>query len=347
MPSDARTSVTEIDVAGYELVVRCEEPASGYLGYIALHSTRLGPAVGGTRVWRYESEEAALEDVLRLSRGMTYKNALAGLPLGGGKSVVVAPEGAWDRERIFSAHGRFVERLGGRYVTAEDVGTSPADMLTIRAETRHVAGLQSGGGDPSPWTARGVFRGIETSARRRWGSSDLRGRTVAIQGCGNVGRHVALLCAEAGARVVCADVDAARAAHVAVECGGSTVDADRIVAVEADVFAPCALGGVLDDETIAGLRAEIVAGAANNQLALPRHGDLLDERGILYAPDFVVNAGGVLSGSVDLLGWAPSEVPARVDAIATTLDEVYDVAAAERIPPSRAAELAAERRLAR
>ena len=222
----------------HERVLFCRDPEAGYRGVIALHSSVAGPAAGGTRLWSYESEEAAVEDALRLSRGMTYKNVMAGLPLGGGKSVIFREENM-DREAVFRAHGRFVERLGGRYVTAEDVGTSPADMEIIRRETAYVAGVAV---DPSPRTAHGVARAMRAAAFRRWGSDELAGRTVALQGCGNVGFHLALELKEMGAGLVVTDVDPGRVRRAVEATGARTVEPEAIFDVEADVFAPCALG---------------------------------------------------------------------------------------------------------
>ena len=337
--------IVEKKVSGYESVFVAREPRAGYLGIIAVHSTALGPAVGGARFWDYADEAAALEDALRLARGMTYKNALAGLPLGGGKSVIVGDHRALDREAVMRAHGRFVDTLGGRYVTAEDVGTSPADMEIIRAETRHVAGLPDCSGDPSPVTARGVFRAVQASAKFRWGADELSGRTVALQGCGNVGRHLAKRLHAAGARLVVTDVNAARVRRVVEECGARAVAPAEIYDAEADIFAPCALGAVLDDETIPRLRVEIVAGAANNQLREPRHGDALQERGRLYAPDYVANAGGIINGCVELLGWTPERALAKVDEIYDTLLSIFERAGAAGVAPHRAADQVAERRL--
>ena len=326
--------ITELEAGGtHELLLACEDEGAGYRGVVAVHSTALGPAVGGARFLGYASREEAVTDALRLSRGMTYKNALAGLPLGGGKSVIIGDNRARDREAIFRAHGRFVESLGGRYITAEDVGTSPSDMEIVRRETRHVAGLLDKSGDPSPVTARGVLRAIEASARFRWGSDDLAGRRVAVQGLGHVGYHLARELRAAGARLVVAECDAERVAP------------SEIYSAEADIFAPCALGGVLNDETIPRLRVEVVAGAANNQLLEARHGDALEARGILYAPDYVANAGGVINGCVELLGWRPGEARRKVEEIYDTLLNVFRVARAWAVAPHVAAGRLAEERL--
>ncbi|WP_437631242.1 Glu/Leu/Phe/Val dehydrogenase dimerization domain-containing protein [Sorangium sp. So ce854] len=331
--------------AGHEQVLFCADEAAGYRGIIAIHSTALGPALGGTRLLRYATDEEALVDALRLSRGMTYKNALAGMDVGGGKAVILRGAEPLDRERLFRAHGRFIERLGGRFITGEDVGTTPADMELIRRETRHVKGLAGEGGDPSPWTARGVLRAMQAAARHRWGSDDLAGRAVAIQGCGSVGSRLAAELHRLGARLIVADVEPERARRVAAELGAAVAPPDAIASAEADIFAPCALGGVLDDRAVQALRAEIVAGAANNQLLEPRHGDALAARGVLYVPDVVANAGGVLSGGADLFGWSRAEVERRVHAIHDTVLLVLEMAKADGAPPHVAAERLAEQRL--
>lgn len=327
---------------GHERVLFCRDPEAGYRGVIAIHSTAAGRAAGGTRLWPYASEEAAVEDALRLSRGMTYKNVMAGLPLGGGKSVIFSEPGM-DREAVFRAHGRFVESLGGRYVTAEDVGTSPADMEVIRRETEHVAGIVS---DPSPRTAHGVVRAMQAAAFHRWGSDDLTGRTVAIQGCGNVGFHLALELHGLGARLVVTDLDAGRVRRTVEATGAQAMGLDEILDVEADVLAPCALGGILSPETVPRLRVEIVAGAANNQLRDPEDGDRLRNRDILYVPDYVANAGGVIGGCAELLGWSGAEMKERVERIYDTLLEVLRLAGEQDVPPHAAADRLVERRLA-
>lgn len=338
----------------HERVVLCRDPEAGYRAVLAIHSTVAGPAVGGTRLWSYPSEADAVTDALRLSRGMTYKNALAGLPLGGGKAVILAGGDATTattgREAMLRAHGRAVERLGGRFVTAEDVGTSPADMEILRRETRHVAGLPDGAGgsgDPSPRTAHGVVRAIRAAAFHRWGSDKLAGRTVSIQGCGHVGQHLARELSDLGARLRVTDVDGERVRHVVEATGAEAVAPEAIFDVEADLFAPCALGGILNAETIPRLRVEIVAGAANNQLREGADGDRLRGRGILYAPDYVANAGGVISGAPDILGWDEDGTPARIEGIYDTLLAVLRLADAEGVSPHTAADRLAEERLAR
>ncbi|HEV8588842.1 MAG TPA: amino acid dehydrogenase [Pyrinomonadaceae bacterium] len=336
--------ITELEIPDYERVASCAVDGD-YRGFIAIHSTKLGPAVGGTRFWKYESDEAAIKDLLRLARGMTYKNALAGIPFGGGKSIVLRRDGAIDREEIFRAHGRFVESFGGQYITAEDVGTNPDDMAIVREKTKHVAGLHGLSGDPSPFTARGVFRAMRAAAKYRWGSESLAGRTVALQGCGNVGYHVASKVSEAGARLIVSDVDATKTERLVKEFGATAAAPDTIYAAKADVFAPCALGGVINDETIPQFKVEIIAGGANNQLLESRHGDELEKRGILYAPDYAANSGGIINGCRELLGWEASQSLAKVDEIYDTVLDIFRTAEAEGIPTNKAADRLAEQRL--
>lgn len=338
--------IRHMSVPGYESVIGGEDKAAGYQGIVFIHSTALGPAVGGTRLWTYKSEDEAITPGLRLSRGMTYKNALAGLPCGGGKSIILRPPGDFHREKLFRAHGRLVDSAGGKYITAEDVGTSPADMEWVLKETSHVAGLQGRSGDPSPKTARGVFRAIQAAATHRWGSDRLAGRTVAIQGCGHVGHYLAGELARAGAKLLAADVDPAKVDRVVREFGATAVEVSEILSISADVLAPCALGGMINDETIPQFRAEVIAGGANNQLLEPRHGDSLEQRGILYAPDYAANAGGVINGVCrELLGWDEARTNAKIDAICETVLKIFDVANREKIPAYRAADRLAEERL--
>jgi leucine dehydrogenase len=337
--------IRELSVPGYERVVCGTEEAAGYQGIIVIHNTALGPAVGGTRYWSYATEDDAITDGLRLARGMTYKNALAGLPCGGGKSIILRSSQTVDREQLFRAHGRLVEGLGGKYVTAEDVGTSPADMEYILKETSHVAGLQGRSGDPSPHTARGVFRAMQASAKFRWSSDDLSGKTVVIQGCGHVGYFLAGELARAGAKLIVSDVDSAKVNRVVEDHGARAVSPEQVYYVSADIFAPCALGGVLNDETIPKLKVEMVVGAANNQLLEPRHGDLLEQRGISYAPDYAANAGGIINGGCrEMLGWDTPRTLAKVDAIYDTVLQIFETAKREGIATYVMADQLAERR---
>lgn len=330
---------------GHEQVVVCSDPSSGYRGVIAIHNTSLGPALGGTRFWNYASDEEAIVDVLRLSRGMTYKNAVAGLNLGGGKAIIIGDNRVANREMIFRAHGRFCESLGGRYVTAEDVGTSTSDMDFVHMETSYVVGLAGKSGDPSPVTAHGVFRSIQASAKYRWGSDDLTGKKVAVQGCGNVGRYLAKALVAAGAKIIVSDIDADRVARVAVETDAEVVQGDEIYSAKADIFAPCALGGIINDETIPKLQVEIVAGAANNQLLEDRHGEILEEKGILFAPDYVANAGGVINVYSELAGWDSKRAFRKADDIYDTILGVYEIAKKDGVPSYQAADRLAEMRL--
>lgn len=331
---------------GHEEIAMGSEPKCGYRGIVAVHSTRLGPALGGTRFWSYATDDEAIIDALRLSRGMTYKNAVAGLNLGGGKSVIIGDNRTTNREDIFRAHGRLVESLGGRYITAEDVGTSTSDMDFVHMETDHVAGLAGKSGDPSPVTAHGVFRAILASAKERWGSDDLHGKTVAIQGCGSVGRYLAKELHDAGAKLIVSDIDPERTKRVASETGATVVAPDAIYSVQADIFAPCALGGIINDDTIPELKVEIVAGGANNQLLEPRHGDILEQRGLLYTPDYVANAGGVINVYGEVADWSPERALKKADEIYDTVLGVFEIAKAEGIPSYEAADRLAERRLA-
>lgn len=338
--------ILEKKIGGYERVLLGQDSAANYRGIIAIHSTALGPALGGTRLWRYGDDTEALTDALRLSRGMTYKNALAGLPLGGGKSIIFSPPEIPDRERLFRAHGRFVETLGGSYITAEDVATTTTDMGYVSLETKHVVGLESRSGDPSPVTARGVFRAILASAKYRWGADGVEGRTVAIQGCGSVGYHLARELHRAGARLIVTDIDRERVKSVVDDFNAEGVTPEEIYDVRADIFAPCALGGVLDDETIPRLKVEVVAGAANNQLLDARHGEALERRGITYAPDYVANAGGVIHGcNIELLGGRAEDALRRVDEIYDTLLRIFEAAKREGVSAHVAADRLAEERL--
>lgn len=312
------------------------EPAAGYRGIIAIHDTTLGPALGGTRLWKYASEDEALVDALRLARGMTYKAAIAGLNLGGGKSVILADEGPLDREQLFRAHGRAVESLGGRYITAEDVGTSVDDMEFVRAETRWVVGVRGGSGDPSPATAHGVYQGIRACARERYGDPCLEGRHVTVQGVGHVGYHLCAELAAEGARLTIADIDAGSVRRAVDEFGAAAVAPGEIYDVPADIFAPCALGGVVNDRTVGRLRVDIVAGSANNQLAEPRHGNALQERGILFAPDYVINAGGLINVYGELHGWSAERTRRKAAGIYDVLLNVFERAREDGITAAEA-----------
>ena len=325
--------------------VRLYDLEAGLDGFIAIHSTALGPGAGGCRLWSYPDASHALADAVRLAEGMSYKNALAGLPLGGAKAVLRRPEGEWDRVALFRAFGRAVEALGGLYVTAEDVGTSVEDMQEVATVSRHVAGLPSAqgraGGDPSPWTAKGVFESMRVAAEFALGRG-LDGLTVAVQGTGNVGADLCRRLAEAGARLVIADVNPVRRDRLAAVHGAEIVDVAKIASVDADIFAPGALGGALDRETVAALKAKLVCGAANNQLATPDVAALLLDRGIAYAPDYVVNAGGIINVSAEYLGEDESDVELRVGQIAPRVGDLLERAAREGRSPAAVADEMAE-----
>jgi leucine dehydrogenase len=338
------------DFDGHERIVFAHDPATGLRAIIAVHSTKLGPAAGGCRMWPYASESEALADALRLSRGMTYKNAVAGLDLGGGKAVIIADPKTGKSTELMRSFGRAVNDLGGHYITAEDVGIDVADMEIVRETTRYVAGLSRGAhasGDPSPVTARGVFEGLRLAVAMRLQRETLDGVRVAVQGLGHVGRHLCRLLHEAGAVLVVSDIDTARMREVVETCGASAVAADEIMQAEVDVFAPCALGGVLNDATIPALRAAIVAGAANNQLARPEDAHALHERGILYVPDYALNAGGIINVAREIAGISePGWVETKLAGMRTNIAEILREAAERDVSPNVIAEMFARRRLA-
>ncbi len=335
----------EMQTWGHEQVLFSHEPSCGYFGIIAIHDTTLGPALGGTRVWPYPSTEEALRDVMRLSRGMTYKSAVAGLNLGGGKAVIIADPKRADRESLFRAHGRFVESLGGRYITAEDVGTSPSDMEFVKRETRHVAGLLNLSGDPSPVTGYGVYMGMKAAAKAKWGKDSLTGRTVTVQGAGKVAYYLMSHLREEGARILVSDIDADKVQRAVEEFGAVAVDSDAIYDAEADIFAPCALGAIINDDTLPRLRVGVIAGGANNQLAEQRHGVALEKQGILYAPDYVINGGGVINVYGELQGWTMDRAKRKAQEIYDTILRVFAIADRDGIPSFQAADRLAEERL--
>ena len=329
----------------HERVVFGHDAASGLRAIIAIHNTNLGPALGGCRMWPYASEAEALTDVLRLARGMTYKSALAGLPFGGGKAVILGDPRKDKSEALFLAMGRFVDSFGGRYVTAEDVGVSVDDVEVMARATEHVAGTRAAGaGDPSPSTAYGVLVGIRAAVAHKLGRNSLDGVRVAVQGAGHVGYHLCHLLHEAGARLTVADIDHNAVERVADELGALPVAPDAITSVEGEVFAPCALGAVINDETLGQLQVPIVAGSANNQLAAPRHGVELLRRGVLYAPDYVINAGGVINISHEGPAYDKQAAVDHVARIHETLREIFGRAEAAGIPTSEAADRLAEER---
>lgn len=333
----------------HEIVAFHEDPPSGLRAIIAVHDTRPGPALGGCRMYPYHSEAQALEDVLRLSRGMTYKSALAGLPLGGGKSVIVGNPHTEKTPQLLRAMGDFVNRLGGRYITAEDSGTDVEDMKIIRERTSHVSGVLEGSqfnGDPSPYTAYGVYCGIKVAVGHKYGLTCLEGLSVALQGAGSVGRHLAKRLIDEGARVYVADVNPINL-RAAAELGAEVVDVDSILGLDVDILAPCAMGAVINADTVEHIRAGIIAGAANNQLATPREGKRLRERGILYAPDFVINAGGIIDVYYQRTEGNSEKSRSHVEHIATSLAAIFSRADSENIATASVAELLAREILER
>lgn len=340
------------DFDDHESLHMIRDTKSGLSAIIAIHSTHLGPAGGGTRFWHYADNAAAITDALRLSRGMSYKNAMAGLAMGGGKAVILSDAAGTKTPELIAAFARAVDSLGGRYVTAQDVGMSAADMIAISSGTRYVSGLPpkdgGAGGDPGPTTAMGVFLGIKAAVRRALGKDDLAGVHIAIQGVGSVGGGVARHAAAAGARITIADQNAELARKLADDIGARIVAADEIMSIEADVFSPCALGAVLNETSIAALRTAIVAGGANNQLASPADGDRLQARDILYAPDYVINAGGIINVALEYLGNGDrAAVEAKVLQIPDRLNAVWDGSDASGQNPARVADAMAQRLIGR
>ena len=325
------------------------DKATGLKAIIAIHDSRLGPALGGCRFLPYDTDEDALVDALRLARGMTYKAALAGLAHGGGKSVLIRPKQHFDRVALFRAFGRFVENLGGHYITAEDSGTGLEDMEIIRTVTKNVTGVDvanGGSGDPSPFTALGVRRGIEACVKIKLGRDSLEGVHVAVQGVGHVGYHLCKELHAQGAKISVADVDPLKAERATREFGASVVPLDKIFQTPCDVIAPCALGSALNDTTIPHIVAKIVAGAANNQLAQPRHGDDLHARGILYAPDYAINAGGLVNVAQEVLGYDAQKARTKTLEIYDTIFEIADRSAKTGTPTYRIADMMVEEKLA-
>ncbi|MEA3052492.1 MAG: leucine dehydrogenase [Sphingomonadales bacterium] len=340
------------DFDDHEVVHFVTDRASGLRAVIALHSTHLGPAGGGVRFWHYAEPGDALRDALRLSRGMSFKNAMAGLPLGGGKAVILADEKRTKTPEMLAAYGRAVESLSGRYVTAEDVGMSVADMVALSGQTRHVAGLPvaegSVGGDPGPHTSYGVFLGVKAAVRRALGKDSLAGVHIALQGAGSVASGLARRAAAEGARITLADIDAGRAEALASEVGGETVPPEAIMTLEADVLSPNALGAVLTGESIAALRVPVVAGGANNQLETPEDGQRIHQRGILYAPDYVINAGGIINVSTEYLKDGDQAlVRERIEQIPVRLEQIWAESAATGRNPAEVADSMAMRLIGR
>jgi len=334
----------------YEQLVFCQDEASGLKAIIAIHDTTLGPALGGARMWTYASEENAIEDALRLARGMTYKNAAAGLNLGGGKTVIIGDPFKDKNEEMFRALGRFIQGLNGRYITAEDVGTTVTDMDLIHEETNYVTGISpafGSSGNPSPVTAYGVYRGMKAAAKEAFGSESLEGRTISVQGLGNVAYKLCEYLHNEGAKLVVTDINQAAIDRVVNDFGATAVAPDEIYSQEVDIFSPCALGAILNDETIPQLKAKVIAGSANNQLQDSRHGDYLHELGIVYAPDYVINAGGVINVADELYGYNRERAMKRVDGIYDSIEKIFAISKRDGIPTYVAANRLAEERIAR
>lgn len=340
------------DFDDHEVVHFVTDIKSGLKALIAVHSTHLGPGAGGVRFWHYAEPGDAVADALRLSRGMSFKNAMAGLPLGGGKGVILADEHRTKTPEMLAAYGRAVDRLGGSYVTAEDVGVTVADLVAVSRQTKYVSGLPAAegavGGDPGPHTSYGVFLGVKAAVRRKLGKDSLSGLHIAIQGAGSVASGLARLAAQEGARISIADIDQQRAQRLADEVGGQTVSADDVLTMEADVLSPCALGAILTEDSIAALRVPVVAGGANNQLATPADGDRIHSRGILYAPDYVINAGGIINVASEYLGTGDEAfVKAKIEGIPGRLETVWDESDSTGRNPAAVADSMARRLIGR
>lgn len=327
----------------HEEVVFCHDQETGLKAIIAVHDTTMGPSLGGTRMWNYANSEEALTDVLRLSRGMTYKSALAGLPLGGGKAVIIGNAATDKSDALFKAYGRFVNSLGGKYITAEDVNIRTSDIEIVASQTPYVAGTEAKAGDPSPHTALGTYLGVKAAVKHQFGREDLEGLKVAVQGLGAVGYDFARYLADDGAVLTVCDVNQAAVDRAVKELGATAVSVDDIYDVEMDIYAPCALGATVNDATLKRIKAKVIAGSANNQLATPAHDKIVKDMGILYAPDYVINAGGVIHVCSEAAEMTLEDTQARIRAIYDTLDRIFSRAKAENRPTGEIAdELARE-----
>jgi leucine dehydrogenase len=334
----------------YEQLIFCQDKQSGLKAIIAIHDTTLGPALGGTRMWTYDSEEAAIEDALRLARGMTYKNAAAGLNLGGGKAVIIGDPRKDKNEEMFRAFGRYIQGLNGRYITAEDVGTTVADMDIIHEETDYVTGISpafGSSGNPSPVTAYGVYRGMKAAAKEAFGNDSLEGKVIAVQGVGNVAYNLCKHLHAEGAKLIVTDINKEAVQRAVEEFGAKAVDPNDIYSIDCDIYAPCALGATINDETIPQFKCKVIAGAANNQLKESRHGDIIHEMGIVYAPDYVINAGGVINVADELYGYNRERAMKKVEQIYNNIEKVIEIAKRDGIPTYKAADRLAEERIER
>ena len=346
---DTALVLARMEQHDHEEVLFCFDRPTGLKAIIAIHDTTLGPALGGTRMWPYASENDALRDVLRLSRGMSYKSSLAGLDLGGGKAVIIGDARTQKTEAMFRRFGQFVESLNGRYITAEDVGMSTNDMVNIRKETRNVAGLpeeMGGSGDPSPVTAYGVFCGMKAAAKQAFGTDDLAGRKVSVQGAGNVGRYLVQYLVKEGAKVFLTDIHEEKVAAIAKEHPITAVRPDEVYDLDVDIYSPCALGATVNDDTLGRLKCAVIAGGANNQLADEKlHGRAVMDKGILYAPDFLINAGGIINCAWERKGYVRKAAMDQTEAIYNTALSIFARSATENIPTYLAANQAAEDRI--
>ncbi|MDN3449921.1 Leu/Phe/Val dehydrogenase [Planococcus sp. APC 3906] len=334
----------------YEQLVFCQDKTSGLKAIICIHDTTLGPALGGTRMWNYETEEEAIEDAIRLGRGMTYKNAAAGLNLGGGKTVIIGDPLKDKNEEMFRAFGRFIQGLNGRYITAEDVGTTVADMDLIHEETDFVTGISpafGSSGNPSPVTAYGCYIGMKAAALEAWGDDSLEGKTVSVQGVGNVAYTLCEHLHQEGAKLIVTDINQEAVARAVKDFGAIAVAPNEIYSQQADIFAPCAMGAIINDETIPQLKVKVVAGSANNQLKEERHGDELEALGIVYAPDFVINSGGVINVADELYGYNNERAMKRVETIYDSITRIFEISKRDGIPSYQAADRMAEERIDR
>ncbi|WP_411953397.1 Leu/Phe/Val dehydrogenase [Alkalibacillus sp. S2W] len=339
---------TYMEEYDYEQVIFCQDKNSGLKAIIALHDTTLGPALGGTRMWTYDSEEEALVDALRLAKGMTYKNAAAGLNLGGGKAVIIGDPKVDKNSEMFRAFGRYIQGLNGRYITAEDVGTTEHDMDHIFMETDYVTGISpefGSSGNPSPATAYGMYRGMKAAANEAFGTDSLEGKTIAVQGVGNVAYHMCKHLHEEGAKLIVTDINQESIDRAVNDFGAQAVAPDDIYSVDCDIYAPCALGATINDDTIPQLKAKAIAGSANNQLAEERHGEKLHELGIVYAPDYVINSGGVINVADELNGYNQDRAYKQIETIYDSLTKIFEISKRDNISTHAAADRMAEERI--
>lgn len=339
-----------MEMSEFEQVIFCQDKTSGLKAIIAIHDTTLGPALGGTRMWTYASEEEAIEDALRLARGMTYKNAAAGLNLGGGKAVIIGDPKKDKNEELFRAFGRYIEGLNGRYITAEDVGTTENDMDLVHLETNYVTGISAGAGssgNPGPVTAFGIYRGLKAAAKEAFGSDSLKDKTIAVQGVGNVAFTLCEHLHAEGAKLIVTDINKEAVQRAVDKFGAVAVGIDEIYSQEADIFAPCALGAIINDDTIPQFKCKVIAGSANNQLKENRHGDQIHKMGIVYAPDYVINSGGVINVADELNGYNRERALKRVSGIYDILGDIFAIAKRDQIPTYQAADRLAEERIER